>query len=281
MGTTSVAMFTGKERDTETGLDSFGARYFSGAQGRFASTDPLDGWAVDPQSWNEYAYARNNPLLYTDPSGMRYTICDTSGDCHEAYSDADFGEKLSRTSKKGVIYDNDGNPHGTDQRTSFEDFSPMWSMLFHETSNRRVASNQMIGTVAGGSAAVGAAVGTGAVVAVIDGVAYSWESLLALGPEVLAKLVAAGKFTQELWAKIQPYVGGGAEVFFGKGRLIERINIVGDWRRIPGRIYPSAEHLPHYHRRFPGPGGSIIRHRPWDAPGVDKTGNPRSWWKRF
>lgn len=34
--------FTGKERDGETGLDCFGARYFSGAQGRFGSRDPYN-----------------------------------------------------------------------------------------------------------------------------------------------------------------------------------------------------------------------------------------------
>lgn len=33
---------TGKERDAETGLDYFGARYMSSAQGRFTSPDPLD-----------------------------------------------------------------------------------------------------------------------------------------------------------------------------------------------------------------------------------------------
>lgn len=63
--------FTGKERDSETGLDYFGARYFSGAQGRFTSPDvPLvDQRAQDPQSWNLYSYGRNNPLKYTDPTG--------------------------------------------------------------------------------------------------------------------------------------------------------------------------------------------------------------------
>jgi RHS repeat-associated protein len=63
--------FTGKERDAETGLDYFGARYFSGAQGRFTSPDePLvDQHTSDPQSWNLYAYARNNPLANTDPNG--------------------------------------------------------------------------------------------------------------------------------------------------------------------------------------------------------------------
>lgn len=53
----------------ETGLDYFGARYYSGAQGRFTSPDqPLaDQHPEDPQSWNMYAYVRNNPLKNTDP----------------------------------------------------------------------------------------------------------------------------------------------------------------------------------------------------------------------
>jgi len=73
--------FTGKERDAETGLDFFGARYFSGAQGRFTSPDPysilqeadsreeLDAFLVEPQRWNKYAYSLNNPLKYVDPDG--------------------------------------------------------------------------------------------------------------------------------------------------------------------------------------------------------------------
>lgn len=63
--------FTGKERDAETGLDYFGARYFSAAQGRFTSPDRpfADQIPEDPQSWNLYVYVRNNPLRYTDPTG--------------------------------------------------------------------------------------------------------------------------------------------------------------------------------------------------------------------
>jgi len=73
--------FTSKERDTESNLDYFGARYFSGPQGRFSSPDPENrgGIPQDPQSWNAYAYARNNPLLYTDPTGEAYVICDEKG----------------------------------------------------------------------------------------------------------------------------------------------------------------------------------------------------------
>jgi RHS repeat-associated protein len=64
--------FTGKERDTETGLDYFGARYYGANVGRFTAIDPVYTWQenlVDPQRWNRYAYARNNPLKYVDPDG--------------------------------------------------------------------------------------------------------------------------------------------------------------------------------------------------------------------
>jgi RHS repeat-associated protein len=65
--------FTGKERDLETGLDYFGARYMSSAQGRFTSPDPtfLNILKVtNPQRWNLYGYATNNPLKYIDPDGQ-------------------------------------------------------------------------------------------------------------------------------------------------------------------------------------------------------------------
>ncbi len=65
--------FTGKERDQETGLDYFGARYYSAAQGRFSSPDNFldDTTALDPQRWNLYAHARNNPLPCVDPNGEK------------------------------------------------------------------------------------------------------------------------------------------------------------------------------------------------------------------
>jgi RHS repeat-associated protein len=64
--------FTGKERDVETGLDYFGARYYASQLGRFTTLDPVYTWqdnSVDPQRWNRYAYVRNNPLKHIDPDG--------------------------------------------------------------------------------------------------------------------------------------------------------------------------------------------------------------------
>jgi RHS repeat-associated protein len=64
--------FGTKERDSETGLDYFGARYYGSVMGRFLSPDRLfaDQFKRDPQSWNLYAYVRNNPLRYIDPLGL-------------------------------------------------------------------------------------------------------------------------------------------------------------------------------------------------------------------
>jgi RHS repeat-associated protein len=68
------------------GLDYFGVRYMSSAQGRFTSPDPLvwQSWQSgnddekarfaefisDPQNFNLYTYGRNNPLKYNDPTGL-------------------------------------------------------------------------------------------------------------------------------------------------------------------------------------------------------------------
>ena len=62
--------FTGKERDTESGLDDFGARYDASTLGRFMTPDPLGGHLLDPQTLNKYAYVRNNPVTLTDPTGL-------------------------------------------------------------------------------------------------------------------------------------------------------------------------------------------------------------------
>ena len=69
---TSPLFFTGKERDSESGLDNFKARYDSSSLGRFMSPDPANYGAIDesPQTWNAYSYVANNPLNATDPDGL-------------------------------------------------------------------------------------------------------------------------------------------------------------------------------------------------------------------
>jgi RHS repeat-associated protein len=90
--------FTGKERDSESGLDNFEARYLGSSMGRFMSADPenLSGLINqdDPQAWNGYAYVRNNPLVYTDPGGTNYTVCDTNGKNCADLTDKQFNQYL-------------------------------------------------------------------------------------------------------------------------------------------------------------------------------------------
>jgi RHS repeat-associated protein len=78
--------FTGQERDSESSLDYFYARYYGSAQGRFTSADPLlsSGKGANPQTWNRYSYTLNDPLNLSDPSGMSPS---GAGQGVEAWSD--------------------------------------------------------------------------------------------------------------------------------------------------------------------------------------------------
>jgi RHS repeat-associated protein len=73
--------FTGKERDSESDLDNFEARYMASTQGRFMSPDPSGMSSADlsnPQSLNLYTYVLNSPLMFTDPTGL--DPCDEDND---------------------------------------------------------------------------------------------------------------------------------------------------------------------------------------------------------
>jgi len=75
--------FTGKERDPESGLDNFGKRYHASTMGRFMTPDPIGIMKQklrDPQQWNMYSHARNNPLRWIDPTGQ-YICQGTKQEC--------------------------------------------------------------------------------------------------------------------------------------------------------------------------------------------------------
>lgn len=90
-GDPSPLHFTGKQRDTESGLDNFGARYDSSSMARFIIPDPLYIEAhrlADPQQLNLYAYARNNPVTLADPTGLDVRLkCKTKHACKTAVND--------------------------------------------------------------------------------------------------------------------------------------------------------------------------------------------------
>jgi len=117
------AKFTGKERDNESGLDFFEARYYSGAQGRFTSADePLAyQYESDPQTWNLYTYGRNNPLKFVDPDGHEPCV-------------------------NGVNPEN-GNicvVHTEKPKSDDVPLTPYAQEFYNQMSNRRQASNGLI-----------------------------------------------------------------------------------------------------------------------------------------
>lgn len=77
--------FAGLFRDGEAGLDYAQARSYQVRTGRFSAVDPIFVGPADPQQWNRYAYARNNPLAFTDSSGLQAErIVAQSVNCHES-----------------------------------------------------------------------------------------------------------------------------------------------------------------------------------------------------
>jgi RHS repeat-associated protein len=71
--------FTSKERDAESGLDNFGARFYASSMARFASRDTGPYIWKDPQTLNRYTYTRNNPLKFIDPTGKYFVVTGSDG----------------------------------------------------------------------------------------------------------------------------------------------------------------------------------------------------------
>lgn len=169
------AFITSYERDTESDLDFAQARYYSSKLGRFYSVDPENAGASedDPQSWNGYAYGRNNPVLYSDPDGLEYKVCNNEGQCW-THDDGDFkkGQKgfpgiYQETGRdgyydSGIIKDSDGNKIGTYERTSIDrDYQFVYGV-----AEQSVRKAKVVGGLAAGAAVIGACIGTGTCAAV-------------------------------------------------------------------------------------------------------------------
>ena len=100
--------FTGQEYDVDTGLSYMNARYYNGTIGRFISEDPFEivglqmvdqgsfiTYLVNPQRWNTYSYALNNPLIVSDPSGLIPTKEEAEAMVAQIAVDGKEGENLS------------------------------------------------------------------------------------------------------------------------------------------------------------------------------------------
>lgn len=109
--------FTGKERDSESGLDYFGARYYLSSLARFSIPDDLSsGHGSDPQSWNRYAYAKLNPIKNVDIKGK--CVAPATGDgqvgiCVEAFI------RAKRVGMFGIGLGDNRGPVANDRSATF------------------------------------------------------------------------------------------------------------------------------------------------------------------
>ncbi len=148
--------FTGKERDDESKLDYFLARYYAGSLGRFNSVDPENAGALleNPQLWNGYVYVGNNPILLSDPLGLARNICDASNNCtffadrFDDSIDAFFNASSFTIDKTGFIFEGDtlvGRVTQADNRPSVQgDLGAARTALFTDVGQRTTDGSVLI-----------------------------------------------------------------------------------------------------------------------------------------
>ena len=167
--------FTGKERDTETGLDYFGARYYSNGLGRWVSSD----WSAtpipvpyadfgDPQSLNLYGYVR----------GLPTTRIDTDGHCDWCHDAIDFVGGVA----KGIVSSASGGAVGAP--SSSDSNASLYGQLFGTAIEGGVSTDLAIsgaGTAGVGLATEAPSLGTSTVLVVAGGAAAAVGTTGAVG----------------------------------------------------------------------------------------------------
>jgi RHS repeat-associated protein len=155
----SPAHFTGKERDSESGNDYFGARYYSSSMGRFMSPDwsaqeePVPYAKLDnPQSLNLYSYMLNNPLSGVDPDGHAGTCGGSDGSTCKV--------TMTQISQNMNFYDKQGNVLST----------------VNVTTNMTTISNSVSGAVVSANAS--------ATATNVSGTAFSDKQLGTIGSTI-------------------------------------------------------------------------------------------------
>ncbi|MFI7366600.1 ricin-type beta-trefoil lectin domain protein [Streptomyces sp. NPDC050149] len=97
--------YIGGDDDRASGLIHLGAREYDPSTGRFISADPVLDLA-DPVQMNGYVYCENNPVTYSDPSGMMAQANRSGGGSYSADpKDEESAKKVLNTSVSDVVQD--------------------------------------------------------------------------------------------------------------------------------------------------------------------------------
>ena len=220
--------FTGKERDAETALDYFQARYYRNMMGRFTTADPdhVGGDVFDPQSWNAYAYARNNPLRFIDPTGTDYYV-DVQGGEGFWIGDREF-DRLSRNPGAGISLIGGFVVYNGRVVGSYQYFTP-FSRILVDVGRRGQAGLRGVAFVGAPSFALASWAGAGAAVS-----SSAMQGLFGMGGSMAATLsqVANKKLHDALSALFQV-----------TDRMIGGTAAAVDYTRRTGQLVGGSDHL--------------------------------------
>lgn len=133
-------LYNGKELQPETGLLDYGARQYGAAEGRWFGVDPL---AEKMPFAAPYSYVFNNPLKYTDPTGMiPSTHTDQEGNVLAVYNDGDKGVyRHDKAQNKADIDKKHSNTNTSAGGTKMGETLHMFSFANHGAYNRSNGRN--------------------------------------------------------------------------------------------------------------------------------------------
>jgi len=220
--------FATYRKDTSTQHDYAWHRYYSATWGRFSSPDPyvMSGGLTNPQGWNRYSYVANDPVNWTDRSGLwmeRPSFCDFYPDewyCspYPASSETRTAGRESATGKGGS-YEQPRGGHETERETSYE--KAVWiakhaAEAISKKTKWKKDCQELLGSLGTNGAAIAQAAGR---VEFLQGPGNSalWSSLYAnhprLGPAAAAEHpnMTIGEFFAE-----QPNTKAMGELFGNK-----------------------------------------------------------------
>ncbi len=190
--------FTDQELDSETGLYNYRSRLYDPVLARFISPDSIIPDLYDPQQINRYAYARNNPLKYYDPTG--HFVTEIGRGNHT--TDENLQKDIVGRIKSGRGFDEDKGKEQNYKNTletvklytwakyrlagiPIQNYPPAWTMQFGLTFTYGwygPVANKAFGLVAGNSWEEGMQIGVYA----MGGVGGIWGDTADAGIEVIA-----------------------------------------------------------------------------------------------